>query len=240
MKTQTEIRRINCENDILEYLLTRKPVKNVNLRIKPEGNIIVSANRYVPVEFIDSFVKSKRAFINQALDKYKERKGQAPAPKRYVSGENYVILGKSLILKVIQGNKESVTSDGVSIVLNVKDTENFKRKKRLMEAWLKERQEEIFHEICQEIYPLFKSYHIEYPIIKIRNMTSRWGSCQTKRGIITLNSKLLEAPRSCIEYVVLHEFSHFVHPNHSKQFYGLVAKYMPDWKLRKKGLETIL
>jgi predicted metal-dependent hydrolase len=68
-------------------------------------------------------------------------------------------------------------------------------------------------------------------------MTSRWGSCQPKRGLITLNKRLLEVPRNCIEYVVMHEFVHFIHPNHSKQFYEFLSVLMPDWKERKAFLE---
>jgi predicted metal-dependent hydrolase len=59
-----------------------------------------------------------------------------------------------------------------------------------------------------------------------------------KKGIITLNKRLLEAPRNCIEYVVMHEFCHFIHPNHSKHFYGFLSMLMPDWKERKKLLEN--
>ena len=63
------------------------------------------------------------------------------------------------------------------------------------------------------------------------------GSCQPKRGIITLNSQLIKVPRNCIEYVVLHEFAHYIHPNHSRQFWDFVTMMMPDWKERKKELD---
>ena len=100
-------------------------------------------------------------------------------------------------------------------------------------------QVEVFLTICKEIYPLFKPYGVKYPLIKIRSMKSRWGSCQPQKGIITLNSNMIAAPREAIEYVVLHEFAHFIHPNHSKDFYGLVEKLMPDWKQRKAMLQGI-
>lgn len=64
-----------------------------------------------------------------------------------------------------------------------------------------------------------------------------WGSCLPKKLIITLNKQLLEAPRNCIEYVVVHELCHLVHPNHSKQFYTFLTMFMPDWKERKTELE---
>lgn len=238
MTYNTELRKVTCEERVLEYQLTRKQVKNINLRIKRDGQVLVSANKSVPVDFIDNFVKYKQKYIFRALNQYEEkRKYESTAPKQYVSGENFNILGKSLRLKVIQGNQESVIWDGIYIFLTVRNKDNQKRKENLMNSWLKEMQIGTFNQICREIYPIFKKYDVEYPTVKVRYMTSRWGSCQPKRGVITLNSKLIEVPRNCIEYVVLHEFAHFIHPNHSKKFYDFVAMLMPDWKERKMELD---
>jgi predicted metal-dependent hydrolase len=238
MISNTEIRNVRCEQRVLEYQLTRKQVKNINLRVKPDGQVFVSASENVPVEFIDNFVKEKQEYIIRALNKYEEnRKYVSSSPRQYVSGESLDILGKSLRLKVIQGKQESVTTDGVFIFLTVRNKENQKSKENLINNWLKEMQTGTFNQISREIYQIFKKYDVEYPVIKVRYMTLRWGSCQPKRGVITLNSKLIEAPRNCIEYVVLHEFTHFIHPNHSKKFYDFVAMLMPDWKERKKELE---
>lgn len=168
-------------------------------------------------------------------------------PKQYVSGEDFMILGKYLTLEVLEletgravsGQRiagEEVWMEGSKLFLLVKDTNNLKRKEKLVNDWLNNLQRETFDQICREIYPLFQKYGIAYPQIRIRKMTSRWGSCQPTRGIITLNSRLIEVPRASIEYVVLHEFAHFIHPNHSKEFYAFVATLMPDWKERKNGL----
>ena len=94
----------------------------------------------------------------------------------------------------------------------------------------------VFSEIIGELYPMFQKYGVEMPTLRIRDMETRWGSCLVKKGIVTLNKRLLEAPRNCIEYVVMHELCHFIHPNHSKQFYGFLAMLMPDWKERKQLL----
>ena len=87
---------------------------------------------------------------------------------------------------------------------------------------------------------LFQKYEIVLPSLIIRNMTSRWGSCQIKRNTITLNSRLIETPRECIEYVIVHEFTHFLYPNHSRKFYDLLAVFMPDWKERKNTMEGFI
>lgn len=238
MKSRIEMRRVTCERRVLEYKLTRKTVKNINLRIKPDGTIHVSANKAVPVGYIDDFVLMKQGFIIRALERFEEnQKHVTPIQREYINGESFELLGKSLRLNVIEGKQEEVSTDGVFIFLTVKNKENQKRKEKLINDWLKNQQSETFEQICKETYQIFKKYDVPYPQLKIRYMTSRWGSCQTKRGIITLNSKLMEKPRNCIEYVVLHEFAHFIHPNHSRKFYDFVAMLMPDWKDRKKELE---
>ena len=96
---------------------------------------------------------------------------------------------------------------------------------------------EVFSELIGEIYPIFQKYGVAPPVLRIRNMDTRWGSCLPGKGIITLNKRLLEAPRNCIEYVVMHEFCHFIHPNHSKQFYAFLSMLLPDWKERKQLLD---
>lgn len=241
MRLNPEQRVVHCEEGDIPYLLTRKSVKNVNLRIKPEGEVLVSANNSVPTDFIDAFIEKKQRYIFSVLSRYEEKKKLFQAvPKRYVSGESYDLLGKSLRLKVELNKEENVYTDGVYIFLKVKDKDDFRHKEIMMSKWLKQYQTTVFEELLQEKYLLFEKYGVTYPTLKIRNMTSRWGSCQPKKGIITLNSKLIEAPRNCIEYVILHELVHFIHPNHSRQFWDFVAMMMPDWKERKEELEKTI
>lgn len=235
MNNKQQLRKLQCNNKVIEYTLIRKSVKNINMRIKKEGTILVSANNKVPVSYIDSFVLSKQEYIFEILDKYKEQEDQQQ-PMQYVTGEKISILGKSYILQVIKYERELVEMNDKYIFLFAKDISNLKRKERILLNWLRQYQTKLFEQICREIYPEFERMGIEYPVIKIRKMTSRWGSCATRRGFITLNSKLIEVPRECIEYVAVHEFSHFIHPNHSRDFYALVETIMPDWKERRDKL----
>lgn len=238
MEANIEQRWVECENGKISYFLSRKPVKNVNLRVKSDGSVLVSANNSVTTEFVDAFIKQKQAYISSALTKFEEkRKLMREVPKRYVSGENYTLLGKNLRLKVEEAKEETVHTDCVYIFLRVKYKINFHHKEIMMDRWLKEYQMIIFKELVDEKYALFQKYNVPYPELRVRYMTSRWGSCQPKRGIITLNSQLIKVPRNCIEYVVLHEFAHYIHPNHSRQFWDFVSMMMPDWKERKKELE---
>lgn len=106
-----------------------------------------------------------------------------------------------------------------------------------MTRFLEQQCKMVFNEIVEELYPLFQKYGVEKPLLRSRDMETRWGSCLTKKEIITLNKWLLEAPGNCIEYVVMHELCHFMHPNHSKHFYAFLSMLMPDWKERKQFLD---
>ncbi|MFA9466557.1 MAG: M48 family metallopeptidase [Velocimicrobium sp.] len=231
-------RQVICDGKKIEYSLTRKQIKNIYLRVKTDGSVVVSANKQVPVTYIDDFILSKSTYILKALDKYEEGRKEETSPKQYISGECFKILGIQHTLKVIEGKAEMVAIDSEFIYLTVNDKNSFVRKKKLLISWMREFQLETFHQICREVYPIFQKYGCNYPEVKVRDMSSRWGSCRPQKGSITLNSKLIEEPKRCVEYVVLHEFSHFIYPNHSKQFYDFVAVHMPDWKERKELLKS--
>ena len=228
---------INLNGRTVSYELEIKNVKNINLRIKPDQTIYISANSTIPQQIIDELLVSKSAYILRALDHYEEVAKYAPKPKQYVDGESFRILGHEYRLQVRKQSKNSVRFDGSCIILSVRDTDNFDLKQRVMKRWLKQKCVETVQSVCEAVYPKFQKYGVSFPEIKYRNMISRWGSCQPKRGVLTFNLSLVEEPVSCIEYVVVHEFVHFLQPNHSKKFYQQLSVFMPDWSERKHMLE---
>lgn len=230
-------RTIVAEGQEIQYHLERKPVKNLNLRIRKDGEVFVSASAAVPDSEVDNFVCSKAGYILEAINKFEELAQYKPQPKQYVSGETFYIQGRGLRLQLSQANKDSISSDGVYIYLAVKNIDDFEKKRRMLSRFLDQQCEAVFGEIISELYPMFRKYGVDTPILRIRDMETRWGSCLAKKGIITLNKRLIEAPRNCIEYVVMHELCHFIHPNHSRQFYSFLTMLMPDWRQRKALLE---
>lgn len=180
------IREITLKNKKIEYELTIKNVKNINLRIYPDGRVTVSANKRVKIAFIEEFLISKQDFILKALDKYK--------------------------------NKEQ--------------KENIKYR-------TEEELKNLIIALCEKAYPYYEKYGIKYPVIKFRKMKTRWGSCHTVKGILTFNTQLIHAPMECIEYVVWHEFTHFLQANHSQNFYQELEKVYPHWHTSRKKLKEI-
>ena len=179
-------REIILGDRTIKYDLQYKKVKNINLRIKPDGSINVSVNKRVPQKVIDEFIISKADFIVRALEKYKN------------------------IPAAVQ--KQYFTEDEVK---------------------------EQIHDLCNKAFPYYEKRGIKYPEVKFRKMVSRWGSCHTKKGILTFSTNLIYAPAEYIEYVVWHEFTHFLQPNHSSRFYDELAKVYPNWKECRKKLKEI-
>lgn len=236
-----EIRHIYYKTEdaayTISYVLTRKQVKYINLRIKSNGEVAVSAHRRVPATYVDKFVESKAPFILEALERVEKRREETgDRPHNYETGEIFRLLGRDYTLVVEEAGLEEIFFRGDSLVLWTKWPDHYPHKKNMMEKWMRFFTRKTFSEIIDWAYPQFVPYGAPYPVWTVRAMTSRWGSCQPQTGKITLNSKLIFYPKEAIEYVVVHEFAHFAHPDHSKAFWALVAEIMPDYKERKKLL----
>ena len=224
---------------MIPYHLERKNVKNINLRIRCDGSVWVSANDNVPEQYINDFVQRKQNYIQKVQSAFKKENSHQLQERQYVSGESFYLLGRCLRLKVSQKKEECVYSDGVYLFLNVKNLSDYGRKRRMVMRFYFEQCKNIFSEMITTVYPKFMKYNVKMPILKIRRMKTRWGSCIAKKGMITLNKRLIEAPLNCIEYVVIHEFCHLIYPNHSKAFYELLTVFVPDWKERKSVLDKV-
>ena len=232
-----QARIVRCDEGEIRYLLERKRVKNLNMRVYRDGRVCVSANPAVPVRTVDEFVRSRGKFIRSAQKRFLERSTCAPKLEKYENEEPFRLLGRDVRLKVEKGEKDAAAFDGDCLRLSVRNPEDPEKRKKLAERYLNRLSRIVFLEIMGEIHPGFLEYGVSMPQLRVRSMRTRWGSCSPARGAITLNRRLLEAPRSCIEYVVMHEFCHFIHPDHSKRFYAQLTSRMPDWKERKALLE---
>ena len=227
---------VQYEGIEIEYELLRKNVKYINLRVNKKGSVVVSAAEKVPFAVIEEFVQSKAMWIIMNLAEIEKIKSQMPDVGLF-DGKTVYYLGKPyrLTLETGQETMISIENDILRMAAPKSDPETLRREYL---SWLKHQAAEKFEEIMNRIYPLVEAYHIERPQIKIRNMKSLWGSCTTTGNSIRLNLQLMKAEEDCIEQVVLHELLHFLHPDHGEAFYELLGKLMPDWKERKRRLDT--
>lgn len=221
---------------ILGYEVHRKKVKNINLRIRPNMEIYISAPMNLHSDYIENFIRSKEKWIKQVLKKIEEVK-QNQLPYQYLSGEKHKYLGKEYKLEVKQGNSNRVSIKEGKIILTVISNifENSDEKKKVMEKWYFENAQKVFVNTIQKWLEILDE-SIEK--LSIKPMKSRWGSCNYVKRYINLNTELIKRTQFEIEYVVLHELTHLKYPNHGKGFYRYIENYMPNYKMAEKMLNA--
>ena len=203
-----------------------------------DKKVTMSIPMKMEIEIAKDFVKKKAEWIKKQqsyYDSFTEEKENIT----FENGETVYLLGKQYKMKIIPATKNEISIKGKYFEINIKEKyiENKKYISKVYEKWLKEYAYEVFRNLVEKYQSLLKRYNIKIPKIEIRQMKSRWGSCMPSNNKVIFNLKLIKAPICCIEYVVLHELSHFKYQNHSKNFYNFVTIFMPDWNARKKLLD---
>ena len=211
--------------------IVRKDVKNITLKVRPNGEAILTTPKAASDEHIKFIIKKRAKWIAQKRAFFASFK---TPKKEYVSGEDFKYLGRSYRLKVVQSKEERVKLQRGYLELFVKDKNDLERKRNLVYEWYNKKAMLYFFNILQEFNKIVKQ---DIKSVKIRQMKTRWGSCNPYKSYINLNIELIKKPRACIEYVVFHELVHLLYPDHSKKFYDYLTLYMPDWQKRKEILE---
>lgn len=227
------LRSLTCGGREIKWLLTRKKVKNVNMRIKPDGIVYISASGRVPIGYIEDFIRLKSDFIFASLEKF-AAKASAPelpeAGRPYKNGDTVCYFGENYTLSILLSPKERVEIAGKSMLVYVKSGE---RAGAVLKNFYAAETEKLFQSLNRRTCVVFgeKEYSVPLADLQIRKMTSRWGSCHISDGKIVMNSRLALYPEICAAYVFVHEYAHFIVPNHSAAFYAVVADIMPDYKI---------
>ncbi|MDD4796642.1 MAG: SprT family zinc-dependent metalloprotease [Eubacteriales bacterium] len=211
------------------YHLTRKRVKNINLRVTG-GAVRVSAPNLVPVDTVDAFVRRKAAWILAA----QQRQRQAAQPE---PADMLRFLGNTVPITVSAGAR-GVALDAQRLHVTLPHPDDAAAVSRLLRQWQRRQCQILFARAVDECLPALAAQRVPRPQIKLRDMKSRWGSCLVHKGVVTFNTRLLGYPYSVIRYVAAHELCHFVHPDHSADFYELLAQVEPCHRALRAALRS--
>ena len=230
------LRRVETPLGPLDYTLERKRVKNLNLRVRSDGTLYVSAGSRVPLHVIDDFVRGRAEWVHRVRARMTQRQENALPPHEYRPGELFFVHGTPRALALSQG-KAAAELTGDTLALTLPQPEGGAQVRVLLDRFFREESRKAFSEILEEQYPPFGALGAPRPALRVRTMTSRWGSCHTGKAIITLNTRLVCAPGDCAAYVAVHELCHLLVPDHSARFYGLMEGFLPHWREEKARLE---
>ena len=216
----------------MEYTITKKKIKNFIIRIYPDLRIAISVPLHASSKDIENFIQSKKEWIETTLNKIK----MAKENKNNLKENTIKILGKDVEKKIIESDLERIRLTDTSLYIYSNDIDNAKIEKKLLE-WKVEKLKVILEEYLEKYTKLLNT-NINY--YQIKKISSAWGIYHKKENYITFNFDLIEKDIECIEYVILHELCHIFYMNHQKNFWTLVEKYMPDYKLRRKNLKNFI
>ena len=197
-----------------EVVIEKKNNKNTYIRIK-ENKIYITTNYFASKNYIQSLLDKNYDVIKKMIDKNNQRLERS---------NKFYFLNKEYNIIFVNYCDIEISSDKI-----------FVKSEDYLNKWLKKQTEIIFKERLDYIYNLFEE-NIPYPKLKIRKMKTRWGVC-SKNNSITLNSELIKYGYEQIDYVIIHELSHFIHFDHSKDFWNLVNKYCKNYKEIRKSLK---
>lgn len=216
----------------VEIAVQRKNIKSIHLSVyPPQGTVKISAPLGTSESYIKNFALSKWTWItekrSQILTTYKESK-----EKEYISGESHLLFGTEfrLLVQVSPIEAQNVCIDGDYIKVTVKNKENVKS---VLEDFYKVQLQERVERFISKWEETLK---VKCEGIKYRTMKTRWGSCIPEKKSITFNISLAQKDLECVEYVVVHELIHLIEPTHSTNFYRILEKNIPNWKILRERM----
>lgn len=219
----------------IDFRLEYSSRKSLGITITPEMKVLVKAPTDTSIEKVKEKIRKKAPWIIRQQSFFLSFQPKTP-PRKFISGETHLYLGRQYRLKLVPGKIESVKLKGKFLEVT---TNEKARAKQLVGDWYLQNAKLKFHSIARPLIEKFSKYKVEPTSIVFRDMPTRWGSC-TPKGKIILNPELIKAPKGCIEYVIIHELCHLIHHDHTQKFIDLQTKEMKDWEKWKMKLEKLL
>lgn len=203
-------------NDYEILVEKKRETKNTYIRVKQDLKIYITTNIFTSDKMIVKLVEENKKSISRMIDNQL---------KKIESNDGFYYLGKKYEIVYVEYCDISFGEQKVFLNKNLD-----------IDSWYKRKAKNVFKERLDVIYNRF-SKNIPYPALRIRKMTTRWGVCNTKSKTVTLNLELMKRDLKYLDYVIVHELSHLIHPNHSKNFWELVEENCPSYKQIKKEMK---
>lgn len=227
-----------------QYKIIRKKRKTIGIKITPEGEVIITSPFNVSEETILNIIKSKEKWIKTKLQLFIQNSSYKN--RNFKTGEKISYMGRELEVRIINENQiellmNSKLNNNIVKILNEKVivcvNNKYNREDIIREYIIKFYKTEAERVLKERTLYYSKILSVSPKIITIKDQKTLWGSCSS-RGNINYNYRLIMAPMNIIDYVVVHELSHLIHMNHSKEYWRTVEEVLPDYKERKQWLKA--
>lgn len=216
--------------------VVRKAIKNLHLGVyPPHGRVRVAAPLTVSDEAVRLAVVTRMGWIKRQRAKFESQPRQSA--RAYVSGESHYFLGQRYRLSVIEGAPTGHVHmrNSRSLDLHVRQGSDVGARERVFIRWYRE---ELRNRAATLIEKWASAMEISAPTWGIKRMKTKWGTCNIDARRIWLNLELVKKPPQCIEYIVVHELTHFFERNHSDRFVAFMDRVLPNWRALRDELNA--
>ena len=209
----------------IQYELTRKPVRNINLRVKEDGTLRISANSRVSAARIEEFIISEQGFILRAMERIKARREKSVSTPELLKW-----LGAEYPVRVFSSSRECTVLEQQEMRVFTRDPQP-EHVQEMLQRWLIENFTQLCRELNDEVRRSLTESGLNPPPtrVAIKDMKSRWGSCTWAKGHISINFRLYAYPRDTVLSVFWHEYAHYWHHDHSSRFYAFLEEHYPEY-----------
>ncbi|GAB3241662.1 SprT family zinc-dependent metalloprotease [Hymenobacter seoulensis] len=222
----------------LAFTVEVRPRRTLSITVHPDQRVHVLSPPDVSLAQIQARVTRRAAWILRQQAYFQQFRPSTPA-RRYVSGETHLYLGRQYRLRLEESEHSKVKLIRGRLVVHTPHPDDADLTAKLLRQWYQQHATDQFPAVLHQCLPLLSEYSLPTPTLHLRYLQKRWGSCSSA-GRITLNTDLIRADKSAIAYVILHELCHLIEPNHSRRFFNLLTRVLPDWQRRKEKLEKAL
>lgn len=216
--------------------VVKKDIKHLRLSVHPpEGRVSIAAPHRMKTETIRLFAISKLPWIRQQQQGFLEQERETP--REHLTRESHYVWGKRYLLRVVERAADpTIVLTPQELWMYVRPQASPEEREQQLAAWYRER-------LRLEAQPILEKWQerlaVKVKTLHIRQMKTKWGSCNPNERRITLNTELAKKPRSCLEYVALHECIHFLEPTHNDRFVALMNQHAPDWQKQRELLNSL-
>lgn len=218
--------KLELPGGTLIYDWEKKRVKNLNLRLRPDGTAAVSTPQRFTQAQVEAFLREKAPWIARA-----QARAQARMP--VISRDAVFVQGNRLPIQTVSGGRDDARLEPGALVVTLRDPPDEERRRQLTRRALEQAGASAIEDSLRRMFTLVEPLGVPFPVMTTRWARTRWGSCTRFRGRISINRAVFGLPPACMDYVLLHELVHFLHPDHSQAFYARLASLMPDYTQRE-------
>jgi len=221
----------------IEIEVVKKNIKNMHLSVLPPmGAVRISAPLSAKDEAIKLFAITKIGWIKKQIEMYRNQLRQTE--REYVTGESHYLWGRRYKMEV-KYNKtaNNVAIKGNKFILTVRESSTIEQREKVMNEWYRA---ELKAKLPKLVEKWERHIGVKASEVSVKNMLTRWGTCNAQDKRIWINLQLAKKPVACLEYVVVHELVHLLEKTHNSAFIGYMDKFLPGWRITKDELNSFI